>query len=672
MMFAVPNTPLNRNNLPELLKDIHALPAIDTKTFLDNPEREARYQRNLEAYRLYICTNTPISEIQSLTGITSVQIRRLVKRVASIHEDGLIQGLRGLIPDARVKVYRRKVAVESSDLQNSQHPAGAWRQLLESAPTLKTWLDKEIRKRNAPLKKGEVREIRPIARIIHTKFLQHCRLLGISETQYPFNQDYQGLRSLQRYISDAEAEYYSHSVIRGKSVRHGGVWSDEDGFFNVAASHPFSVIQFDAHKIDVRLTVSVIDPFGMDTVYEISRVWVLSFTDLRTKASLGYSLSLSENYSASDFAQALLNAIEGQPHVEVTIPKLKIAKGGGFPNRIFPNLSYQRWGWVHFDEAKAHTAQETLDRMVRSLGIWTAAGRLGHPNDRSYEERFFGVLEVAGFHRIPGSVGSNPNDNIRGLADVGNEITRLIKLDQLEQVAYVLMANLNSEAQGGLGGRSSIEAMNYFTSKPDFLNEPIPQSRRGEVFLMRKEVVLTIRGGQGELMHVNYKEVRYTSKVLATRHELKGHQLRCYVIEKNICQIRAFFMDGTELGMLVASRQWARTPHSLRTRKEINRLIKLGKLRVGDSDDVVAAYIAMKKTEAATNKRSASRMAAAQSDAGMSSHHPLSSDLEQQNDSSSGNDPVQNISPEVTGGDEAIEKKPIRPTPMKIRSTIIL
>lgn len=673
IVFAVPNATLNRHTLPEMLRDIKALPAVDPNSFSGNSDREARYQRNLEAYRLYVSTNTPISEIQSLTGINTTQIRRLIQRVVSTHEDGLIQGLRGLIPDARVKAYRRKATVEASTEDDDNNPAGAWRQLLESVPILKTWLDKEIKKRNAPLKKEEIREVRPIARMIHSNFLKQCKLLGISDSQYPFNQNYRGLRSLQQYIKNIEAEQFSHTVIRGKSVRHGGIWSDEDSFFDIAATQPFSVVQFDGHKIDVRLTISVVDPFGMETIYEISRIWILAFSDKLTKASLGYSLSLGENYSASDFAQALINSIEGQPQVDLTIPKLKLSAGGGFPSKIIPHLSYQRWGWVHFDEAKAHTAQETLDRMVRTLGTWTATGRLGHANDRSFQERFFGILETAGFRRIPGSVGSSPEDSVRVLADVGNDISRLIRLDLLEQIVYVLMANLNAETQGGLGGRSAIEAMNYFTAKPTFRNEPIPITRRGEVFLMRKEVVLTIRGRPGELMHVNYKEVRYSSKVLSTRHELEGHKLRCYVIEKNICQIRAFFEDGTELGMLVASRQWARTPHSLRTRKEINRLIKLGKLRVGDSDDVVAAYIAMKKTEAATNKRSASRAAAAHREAAIPKQHPLKSEIEQEQHNIS--DPANDIQGSVTEdaqSNEPIEKKSIKPTPMKIRSTIIL
>ncbi|MDO9134240.1 hypothetical protein, partial [Hydrogenophaga sp.] len=80
IVFAVPNATLNRHTLPEMLRDIKALPAVDPNSFSGNSDREARYQRNLEAYRLYVSTNTPISEIQSLTGINTTQIRRLIQR----------------------------------------------------------------------------------------------------------------------------------------------------------------------------------------------------------------------------------------------------------------------------------------------------------------------------------------------------------------------------------------------------------------------------------------------------------------------------------------------------------------------------------------------------------------------------------------------------------------
>lgn len=672
-LFLVPQAQLNRNNLPEILKDITALPGFDINAFSKNPEKEARYRRNFEAYRLYVGTKASLKEIQLLTGVDASQIRRLVKRVIAPHEDGLIQGLRGLVPDGRVSTYRRKAIVVASSIHESQNPAGAWQQLLESAPKLKTWLDKEIRLRNTPLKAGEIREVRPQIRSIHTRFLQQCRLVGVSDQQYPFNQDYRGLRTLQQYIKDAEAEFYSHNVIRGKAIRYGGTWSDQEAFFEMSAVQPFSVVQFDGHKIDVRLTISVLDPFGMETRYEINRIWILIFTEKRTKAALGYALSLYENYSAADFAQALLHAISRQPAIDINIPRAKLHPNGGFPNLIFPQLAYQRWGWVHFDEAKAHVAQETLDRMVRSLGTWTAVGRRGHTNDRPFQERFFGLLESSGLHSIPGSVGSRPDDPVRVLADVGKDLNRLIELEQLEQLIYVLVANLNSEVQSGLGGRTAIEAMRYFISKPEFLREPIPESRHGEVFLMRKEVIVTVRGRPGEVMHINFKKVRYSSRVLSTRHELAGSQLRCYVLERDVCQIRAFFLDGTELGMLVASRQWARTPHSLRTRSEINRAISLGKLRLNEHDDIVLAYIEMKKAEAATNKRSATQVATARNDASKLMRHPLDPGPKTQFKTSSSNEGINDQPTKKTSaGDTAIDKRNVVPTPMKIRSTLIL
>ena len=69
------------------------------------------------------------------------------------------------------------------------------------------------------------------------------------------------------------------------------------------------VVQFDGHKIDVRLTLVIPDPFGMETIIELHRIWILVVTDVLTKAALGYYLALGLEYNKDDFAEAIQAAI---------------------------------------------------------------------------------------------------------------------------------------------------------------------------------------------------------------------------------------------------------------------------------------------------------------------------------------------------------------------------
>jgi hypothetical protein len=90
---------------------------------------------------------------------------------------------------------------------------------------------------------------------------------------------------------------------------------------------------------------------------------------------------------------------------------------------------------------------------------------------------------------------------------------------------------------------------------------------------------------------------------------LIGKKLRIYFNIQDIRQLHAFFEDGSELGILIASRSWRRTAHSLRLRTEILRLIRLGKLNFRDGDDAIEAWAVYKRRTAPRDKRSATALA---------------------------------------------------------------
>ena len=598
-----------RASIPEILADFEALPKVDEGALPEGSHDE--YEANLEAYRLFVSErDVTLAEIHRRTGIHQRQMYRLLDRVLTKAEDGLIQGLRGLIPHKHLKAYTRTAVVAGSSKLDGSTAAGALQQALDKFPAIRMWMKKEAKKRNEPLKKGEMRSIRKPTAQLHGEFLDKCHGVGITNDEWPFNQDYRGYRSFVTLLKKMELELKGGHPKAGESMLTQGEGEPDKPAEWPIALQPFMVVQFDGHKVDLRVTIAIADPFGMETLIEISRIWILVLTDVRTKAILGYSIALGVEYNKDDFAEALQASLIPHRRVQLTIPGLKVKEGGGFPTDVQPELAYHRWMWFQFDEAKSHLADGSLDRLTKVLGSWTVGGRLGEPNDRAYEERLFGILEECGFHRIPGTVGSNPSDPRRKLADVGSDLDRIIRLDELEQIVYVLLANRNGTPQTGLGGRTALEAMRYLTGKPEFLLQTLPHTKRHQLFLLREAVEVTIRGRKS-VAHVNFEGVRYTSDTLARKRELIGKKLRIYFMARDIRKIHAFFLDGSELGILIAAKQWRTTPHSLRQRQEILRMKRLGHISWGAQDDPVEKYILKKREEAKHNKRSANKIARA-------------------------------------------------------------
>ncbi len=670
--FLFGQTQFDRNSIPEILSDFEQLPTVDESAFAHRLDIKEAYRSNLEAYRLFVVEkNVSLRQIETLTGVDPKQLYRLFQRVISKASDGRIEGLRGLIPFKHLKVYVREVKVKATSVLFSKNASGAMGQLLRRFPALESWLRKKVKERNRPLRPGEIREVRKSVRSLHAEFLKKCIELGVERDEYPFNQDLQGFRSIQQLVKRITLEQKGSHPRASDAPPVVAKQPDMEFDSWPVGDVPFKLVQFDGHKIDVRLTLLVDDPFGMQTVIELHRIWILVVTDVSSRCILGYHLALGLEYNKDDVAEAIQAAIVPHRRMNLTIPGLQIKEEGGFPNEVMPELEYHRFGWFHYDTAKSHIAHDSLERLADVLGCWTMSGRLGEPDDRAIIERFFGLLEEH-FHQLPGTTGSSPTDPVRKLGNVGSDISRLIRLDQLSQLVEVFIANLNGEVKSSLGGRTALEAMRYQISKPEFLLQTLPVSRRHQLFLLKEATIKFVRGKTQP--HVNFENVRYTSDLLSSRPELVGSPLRIYFIARDLRTIHAFFDDGSELGILVASRQWRKTPHSLRLRQEIFRLIRQGRLRLSGTDDPIEVYVREKRREASTNKRAANSVAKVR--AGISA----AAVAEKSGDSAFGDprpgqtdksDELSAIPPASNKNKSRLAAPPVVPVPLTLKKTLL-
>ncbi|PQA75965.1 hypothetical protein [Rhodoferax sp. TS-BS-61-7] len=663
-------TSFTRGSLPDFLRDFQNLPGVDESAFSSNTDALNSYRQNLEAFQLFVSEpHVSLRAIEKRTNLHTKQIYRLIERVMIKAPDGRIQGLRALIPYKHIKEYERVAAVPASSLLVGSAAAGAFTQLLKRFDDVEKWLRKAVKERNRPLREGEFREVNKSIRSMHSQFLRRCKAEGLQSGEYPLNQDMLGYRAFQAAVLRITREQSGGHRLADDHLQESGGTGEATRQWPVADT-AFRIVQFDGHKIDVRITLVVPDPFGMETIIEIRRVWILVVKDVASRATLGYHLAVGPEYNKDDVAEALQAAIAPHKKVKLTIPGLAIKEGGGFPNEVMPELAYHRWNWFQFDSAKSHLAHDTLHRLTQVVDCWAISGRLGEPNDRAIIERFFGLLEECGLHQVPGSVGSGPSDKVRTLADVGQNLSMLMKLDELEQVAEVLIADLNGESHSGLGGRTPLEAMRYMTSKPEYLMQKLPLSRQHQLFLLKEAVIVTVRGKK--LPHINFEGVRYTSDILACRPELVGRILRIYFMARDVRSVHAFFEDGAELGILQASRQWRTIPHSIRLRKEILRLHRLKKLKYSESDSPIEAYVKYKLEEAKQSKRAGNSVASVYSGVKAAEHDARThANILGKSPLAEGDLPA--ADPPETASPEPRRRPPkqVAPIPLKLRKTIL-
>lgn len=601
----------DRRALPVDLKDLSTWPSVDF-THLPLNEREL-YQQRQQAVSLFVENPAmPVAAIAQESGVDRRQIYRLVDRCLSRHDDGRIFGFRALLAFKRVKAYQRIQRVASGAPKSRQGGrSGAFTQLLERYPALDEYLRQQAKQRTKP--SAGIREVQRCNKRIHKRFLEHCRQLGIKADEYPFNQDMLGMRSLEAYLKKLTTATFADAVTEAGGDRANAAWPSLERDTKAPIVKPFEAVEFDGHRIDLRLTLAVNDPFGLETLIELSRIWLLPVEDVATRAVLGYYLALGQEYNQDDVAEAIQAALVPHTRRQLSIPGLAYSDRGGFPSEVFPELAYACWGIFRFDNAKAHLADRTLRILSELVGCWPDAGPPADPNQRPFIERFFGLLAEHFAHHIPGTTGSNPADIRRKLGDPQGNIKLLIRLEELEDLIDVLLSNYNGEPHGGLGGRSPLEALRHHLQKHQGFIQTLAQAQRQNLCLLQDGILVTVRGSlhHGVRPHVNFAGVRYSSEALSGNPGLLGKKLWFYYSRKDLRTAKVYFEDGEEFGVLYAARPWSTTQHSLKQRREILRLRKLGQLRYDEGEDPMDAYLQYKRKSATQNKRAASEYAKA-------------------------------------------------------------
>ncbi|MFM0007978.1 integrase [Paraburkholderia dipogonis] len=595
---------------PELeTLDLATWPTLDwTGMDVEKRDRTRKLIDGIERYG----NGEPLRSIEKATGVNRRQLYRLLERARALHWDGRIYGFRALVAHARVTGYTRMLPVVSRS--EGRGTVGALSLLFERYPKLAAWLVLQIRQRRVrlvqtPCNDGIRVSVRGL-RALHERFLQECRTLGLTVTDYPFNTANRAIRSLSsRVKAELLRGFGTAAAAAGASHLKGLPRSDDAPA--PASTRPYQIVEFDGHRLDIRLKVAVRDPLGFEHEFEIERVWLLVIIDVCTRVVLGYHVALSREYGRYDVIKTIENALQPRPLRKFTIPGLVCRPQDGFASQRMPELAYVSWEFIRLDNAKANLAAETLEALCEFVGCVVSAGPRHSPDERPYIERFFGTIATKLSSRLPGYTGSNPRDLRRALTDPKGNLRLFVSLDELDELIEFAIASYHGTAHGGLNGVTPLEAMEFFARGRGEMLTWLPQVRRRMLCLMQSARHCRVRGylALGVRPHINLLGVRYTNAVLACSAQLIGQSLRVYINSDDLRCVRAFLADGSELGVLEAQGAWRVVPHNLTLRNEIMRLKGRRQSADASAGNPIEAYVQTKVAEAKKSRRAASDVA---------------------------------------------------------------
>ena len=591
-----------RERLPEALGDLVNWPGVDI-SILPITTRET-FRTRQDALRRYL-KGEPLISIEQTAGVARQQIYRLLKRCATRHADGRIYGWRALLPHLRTVSYTRTRAVKAGGPGKFGGAAGAMNQLLERYPELEARLQRALTQHELHISASD----RLIGlRRAHRQFVAHCRELGLTHRHYPLNQDQQGLRALGQAIRRLASTTFAEAAHAAGATRIGPLRPSDGCPDPVPVQRAFEAVEFDGHKLDLRLRVRVKDPRGLDHDIEIGRCWLLVVLDVATRVVLGWRLALAAEYNRYDVMQAFIHALQPKrKRKEFVIPGLRYAAGAGFADEIVPAATYAVWDVLRFDNARAHLAEDSVLMLTETLGCIADAGPVAEPNERAYIERLFGTIATNLSQRLPGSAGHSASDVRRALSDPRGKTELLVSADELDELLDVCIANYNASPHTGLGDRTPLQALAHSMAGERGLLRVLPELYQRNPHLLQPPYTCTIRGNprRGVRPYISFYNARYSSAVLGEGTRLIGTTLQIHFDHDDVRVVFAYLPSGEELGPLAAARPWNVTRHSLRLRQLIARLHRTKQLQYQEFDDPVQAFTDYQRKRGQKKRRTA-------------------------------------------------------------------
>lgn len=559
---------------------------------LDETTKEIFLTRKA-AIQMYV-SGLPGCDIESATGIDRSRLSKLLKQCIAMAEDGKIFGFRGLLPFIRFNGYSRKAEEKKKLPQAKGGKAGMLQKTLKRFPDLD---DRLITLALKKKKKGEVHEYRISPKDLHKDFIDQLEELGVQKTEWPFNTQSLGKRSIGGYMRDLLDRHFARAVhAREEQVARAHVATGTGRSPLISfQNRPYSAVEIDAHRIDALFTVAFDTPEGTRQHILLNRIWLLAAVCRESSAVINYTVVYSEEVTADDVLKLIRQSVSKTwTPKELNIAGLKYPPDGGLPSGVIPEYDGALWGATLLDGHLSHLSNNVKEVCRKSLGFSVNWGPAGHFERRPNVERLFKNITDDLFKRLPSTTGSKPDSGRAPDAEQA-AIRYKIVVEDMEQLLDIKVAQYNATNNAGLSYMSPLEYLRYYVEscRDHFRVRHLPENRRALKDAIPIKVICTVRGGRnsGRRPYIKLDGAIYNNPVLADSGHLVGQKLLIEIDEEEYRHVHAYLPNGAELGILSAQGRWSQTKHSRQTRKRINRLIHRRELTISQHDCPVRAYM---------------------------------------------------------------------------------
>lgn len=532
--------------------DMNQWPFIEAQALPADVRRG--YQRNIEIVHA-VLQGSPLREVANRHRLHPSRITQLMNRCLGGDEEADPPLSAGLLPQKRLSTGRRH-----SPLPTFSRKGGArcsFKHLLDSVPGLQKHLVERVRLSARQSRQGQNLS----AKALHACFLAYLESQNWPRDCYPYTSVSQGYESVRKLLKRLLTDF---TMPRPPT---------REILSRQPSTRVFQEIQIDEHTLDCKGAAAVLLHGEMKPV-RLARISVLVARDVATGCFLAHTIALTQHPAADDVL-ALFEAMT-TPWQPMTLktPGLVYASETPFPSALGEAFVRPTFGIIRLDNALAHLSRPVRLMISDYLFATNNLGLPRLPKGRNVIEQAFARLNVD-VHRFPSTTGSHPVDPIREPRK-NQKRAPFVSLRTLEEVLSVLLAEYNLSPLANQGAVSPIEQVRH-----QMMHHLVPlrSPSRGpslEPFESVRQVMVR-QPERGRSPRINFEKVVYEGAALRSS-ALVNQKVLIRFDRRDIRRLRVQTLDGRDIGEVVASRAWRRYPHSLATRKRINRLIREGYL----------------------------------------------------------------------------------------------
>jgi len=581
-----PSNRWSRNTALANCPPLELWPTVVASTFEEDSAR--KFNSFKDAVSLYFA-GLPGREIEARTGVTRTYIAKLAKKCLTLASDGQIFGFRALIPYVRISPNIRHASFSEKRRHQQGGLSGVLNVMLQRFPQLEEELTNHILNYS---KANKLLEHRIAAKTLHKIFMDTVRANGVCETEWPFNTQYHGLRTIQKFMSRLLHENFSRAVnVRSESAAKAHLSTGTGKSTFLSFDEPYDAVEIDAYRVDSFLSVAFQTPEGTETELLLERLWLVAAVDRASTAVLAYSIVYRSEVTSDDVVRTIAKAISKRWEPKKLITGTKYPPDSGLANGVIPELLYACWTTTFLDGALAHLSEAIHSKVRKRLGIVISWGAVGHFERRPNIERTFGEISKDVFKRLPSTTGANPF-NGRAPDAEKKAVRHKVRAVLAEDAVDVYFAQHNVTPASGVSYLTPIEFIRYFLNErsDQFMLRRLPKSIIEKNNIFSEFIIVTVRGSikTGRRPYIQLDGGHYTNSILNELTNLIGKKILVEVVdEEDFRHLKAYLMNGAELGFLSVSGRWAKTKHSRRTRKAINNLIAKKILVLSEFDDPI-------------------------------------------------------------------------------------